>query len=365
VKYGLESPVSRILEQVKRLNPVKKLLVINYSMDDSDPLLAHQIAAVRALASNFSTVHVITGHRGIGAIQKNVTIENLHWDKNSKIKNIVMLYRRTLPLLKKRDVVVFSHMTDVQCAFIAPATKILGIKHYLWYAHKTYSMYLRWSKFWVDGIITSTRGSCPIQSDGVYLIGQALDPDELNFTPKSPNEFKKGVHIGRFDSSKNVHLIAETCNAIQLERQNLTFTQIGDPSNANALKYANEFQVRFKKEIEIQRFSILPSISRFDLASTLSLFDFFIHAYQGSLDKTLVEATLIGLPVITINAEYHREFGTWSGKINPSLLEEYLAAASSSPANLFNELEKRRKIAVDNHSIINWKKKLLNILLYP
>ncbi len=44
----------------------------------------------------------------------------------------------------------------------------------------------------------------------------------------------------------------------------------------------------------------------------LQTYDCFIHSFQGSLDKTIVEATFLGLPVITINNEYRNIFGSWN-----------------------------------------------------
>lgn len=343
--------------------PVSQLLIINYSMDDSDPLLAHQIEAVRVLASSFTQVHVVTSRRGTGSVPDNVTIDNIRWGSNSSFRNILNLYKSTIPFLTKRGVVVFSHMTDVQCALIAPLTRFLKVRHFLWYAHTTYSKFLWWSQIWVDGIITSTRGSCPVPGRKVYPIGQALDPEIFYFSPKVANRFEKGVHIGRFDKSKNISLIAKVCEELLLENRKLTFTQIGNPSTSSALSYAEDFKVRYASQIADGRFAMLPSIARSELLDTLKKFDFFIHAYQGSLDKTLIEATMIGLPVITINREYHIEFGTWSHELSPTLMQEYLAARSIPPSKMVEILERRRQKSVNHHSISKWKEKLLNILV--
>ncbi len=73
--------------------PINKLLIINYSLDESDPLLAHQLAAVQTMATKFDSVHVITGHRGTGFIPENVIIRNIEWRSGSKIKKIFHLLK--------------------------------------------------------------------------------------------------------------------------------------------------------------------------------------------------------------------------------------------------------------------------------
>ena len=90
--------------------------------------------------------------------------------------------------------------------------------------------------------------------------------------------------------------------------------------------------------------------------------DVFIHAFQGSLDKTLIEATLAGLPVITINNEYLNEFGTWSQRNTSIDLDNEFSAFMSSPNDQIAKLCKtRQQIAITKHSFDQWQTQLLRI----
>jgi glycosyltransferase involved in cell wall biosynthesis len=342
---------------------VRELVVINYSMDENDPLLAHQIEAVRSLSQSFSKVTVITSRRGEGKVPLNVDVIDLKWGQRTTIGNLYNFLRLVIPLISRRNVVVFSHMTDVQAAIIAPFARLLGVPHFQWYAHKTLSKYLKWSSLWVNGIITSTPGSCPISGNKVTSIGQALIPKSFDFILRDKNELSRALHIGRFDPSKNIDLIGETCAKILAEGLPLTFTQIGNSSTLKSKTYASGFQDKYEVFINKKVFILMPSIPRYEIVNYMRLNDFFIHAYEGSLDKTLIEATLSGLPVITLNPEYRAEFGTWSQKRSPSLYDEFQAVKNLQISDLQRELLRRRKECENNHSLENWTRKLVAILI--
>jgi len=101
------------------------------------------------------------------------------------------------------------------------------------------------------------------------------------------------------------------------------------------------------------------------IPKTLLEADCFIHAFEGSLDKTLVEATFSALPVITINNEYRQIFGSWNLN-NPSnkgsLEDEALSLFAIPEDRLEIEIDRRYKIAVNNHEILGWVDRLVRIL---
>lgn len=331
-------------------------------MDDNDPLLAHQIEAVRALAAHFEAVWVISNHRGSGEVPRNVFVKSLDWQSNRDFKNIARFLRLVIPLILKKEVVIFSHMTDVQAAVISPLTKILKKRHIQWYAHKTYSPYLKFSKLFVDGIVTSTEGSCPVSGTKVHPIGQAIIPASFPFNPKIKNSLDKAVHIGRFDPSKNLKLLAQCCVSLSHSFPNISFTQIGNSTTAKANQYSNEFALEFADAISARQIILKDSIPRSHISEVLMKYDFFIHGYEGSLDKSLLEATLCGIPVLTLNPEFLKEFGSWSGLDNPSLIDEFMALKDLNSDERLKVLEIRRARSENNHSLKNWTRNLLNNL---
>lgn len=348
-----ECPTSRKL---------RNLVVFNYAMDVNDPIFSHQEQAVRALSPFFTEVLVFTNRLGSVSQPKNVKIIDLKWKAHRPFRNIARFLVTVVPRLR-RNQIIFSHMTEVQSAIIAPLTKFLSIDHHLWYAHKSLSPYLRWNQFWINSILTSTAGSCPISSNKVFLIGQAIDTKQFQFLAKSHRSFSRGVHIGRFDSSKKIEEIVNSIQCLRSMGYPVSITQIGSPSSQEFQEYEERIRSLYQQPIHEEWFTLAPSIPRAQINSLLSNFDFFIHAFEGSLDKTLIEATLSGIPVISTNLEYSKDFGSWTGATTLNLVDEYIAITSLSDFDLSKELQRRYAVAASKHSLAQWTDRLVSHLL--
>jgi glycosyltransferase involved in cell wall biosynthesis len=250
-------------------------------------------------------------------------------------------------------------MTEVQNLMLAPFARIFRTPIYLWYAHMSLSPYLRISYFLSNGIITSTKFSCPIKGSKVFEIGQAIDSVTFN-GPEFHGPIRKLIHLGRFDESKNISALIETVSGMRYEYPELTLEIIGTASNFKNQGYANSI---LKKHTEEKWLTFRPSIPRAQVPDKLTESDCFIHAYEGSLDKILVEATLMRRPVVTRNHGYLEEFGTWSDSIPTSLELELISLLKMSEREVTIEVNRRREIATNNHDISSWVEKLNSILI--
>ena len=334
-------------------------------MDENDPILSQQNQVVSRLVDYYAKVTVITGRIGQYQEFPNLTVINSNWIEGKNITNALRFLYKTIPILIwKRPQVIFSHMTEVQSFLISLISYFLRIKHFLWYAHKSRSFFLWWNHKLLNGIITSTLGSCPIGGSKIHVIGQAVDSLQFPLRKLRNLEIIKLIHIGRFDRSKNVSLIIEEVQSARKSLPKLMLTLIGSSSNSEEQKYADAIQIKSRSAVMGGWLNFKSSVSRSDTPSILKNNDCFIHAYQGSLDKTLIEATLVGLPVVTINFEYHAEFGSWdnTGKTQTTLSEQIQYLSTLPADNLASELMLRREIAVEKHSLERWIEKLMKVL---
>lgn len=339
------------------------LLILNYCMDLDDPALSHQVEAVNNLATSFSKVTVITGRVGRMLVKENVDVISLNWKQGNPVRNMIGLFREVSHLLKDIDV-VFSHMTEVQSFLVSPITRWRHIPHYLWYAHAHKSFFLFISHKFVNGIITSTSGSCPIKGNRVHVVGQAINPKVFFRDIPTHSYISNLCHVGRFDESKNIAEIIEVVNNLRQINSELHLTLVGNPSNRKQELYAADLKQRYINFVESGWLTFKPSIPRDKLPQFLGNQDLFIHAYRGSLDKTLIEATLFGMPVITVNEEYLSEFGRWGElKLTGSnLLHEAQAFFLTSDTHRKSELERRQNEALENHGLEQWAAKISKIL---
>ncbi len=338
-----------------------RLIVMNYAMDENNPIFSHQAQAVQALSPHFDEVTVITGSVGKYSVPSNVNVISTHWVAGKKLVSIIKFWFVASRHIFSKNVVIFSHMTEVQSALISPFTKILRIPHWLWYAHKSKSKYLNWCLVALNGIITSTPGSCPVSGDKVLPIGQGVNP--ADFMPSVDRPVFKTfdlIHVGRFDPSKNIPEIIQVCKKFVAAGTKLTFTQVGSPSTSDYRKIAEEITA---ENCTLPWLEFHPSVPRKELSLRLSASFAMIHAYRGSLDKTLVEATMQEVPVITVNQEYLDIFGSWSKNKNPDLDTELEAVMRISSESLKKELSRRRTIALKFHSLNQWADSVAEILI--
>lgn len=345
---------------------MKELVLINFVMDARNSLLSHQYEVALKFANIFEKVTVISGNNAGGELPSNVSIQNLNWDAGRNTRNTFKLLRVAIPILikKRGDAVVFCHMTDVQSAILGPITWALHIRHYLWYAHKHPSKFLLIASKFVDGVVTSTEGSCPIKGKKVFCIGQGINLE--NFTAlfeKQEFSIRNLVHVGRFDASKNISMLMDVARDLRGTHPDLTFTQIGSPSTPVAEGYFQNTILKFSEDLDEGWLQIKGSIKRIELPNELRKFDLFLHAYSGSLDKTLIEATLSGLPVVTVNEEFLNEFGRWNNVGDFSLKSEILFINSLAIEELNKELGRRYQLAKKRHSLDGWIASLSSIFL--
>lgn len=341
----------------------KKLLILNYSMDEADRIFSHQQQIVAGLGSYWGEIHVITGKVGSYSSLPNVFVYNSGWVPGKRLGSVFRFLRIFLKVTQQNDFhAIFSHMTEVQSFLIAPFCRFMKFRHFLWYAHASHSKYLKFVAFFANKIITSTPGSCPITGGKVLAIGQSVNEKQFKFIDLENKPLLNSVHFGRLDKSKGIQEIIDLSSKIRTKHPGFTLTLIGNPSNAENLEWANEIRNRYASESNWVRF--VAGANRSELPELIGRFDVMLHAFQGSLDKTLIEATMVGIPVVTLNREYHKEFGSWSTESNSSSLEnELLAVLNLDFTQLKSRLEFRRAMAVKNHSFDTWIAKLNQVFL--
>jgi glycosyltransferase involved in cell wall biosynthesis len=334
-------------------------------MDSADPIFSHQQQAVLELSKHWGEIHVITGKIGTLVPRSNVFVYNTDWLPGRNLKNILNFVRVFLSVIKAtRASVIFSHMTEVQSSIIAIYCKLKRLKHYLWYAHASRSKFLNFVSLLATGIITSTPGSCPINGNKINVIGQSIDEKQFKRKIISSNKSLRFVHFGRLDESKGIQEIIDSVLAIRIFEPDITLSFIGNPSNQKNTSWADQLKSRYKAETTWLEFH--PAVQRSELPMALANYDLMVHAFRGSLDKTLVEATMVGIPVATVNLEYIRIFGLWGAQQDLesiSLSNEISAIMALNQGQLELQLNSRRLLAIKNHSMTNWVCKLNQILM--
>jgi glycosyltransferase involved in cell wall biosynthesis len=335
-------------------------------MDEEDQLLSHQAEIVNLIAREFDHISVLTGRIGKVTIPSNVTLKSYNWVRSKKISNVFNLIKSYIQIKKGNDIsIVFSHMTFMQSLVILPITKFQKVKHYLWYAHKSKNIYLQFSARFFNGLITSTRDSCPVKNGNVYPIGQTINSDK--FTPKNLIDYpiRKLVHIGRFDPIKNVSEIIRVVEKSRVHFPNLTLEIIGSASSISSTKYEQEVKSQFVHSVTQGWLKFFPGVSREEIPYILEKSHAFIHSCNAALDKVILEANLSNVPVITSNEEFIKSFGSWTENNNVKsidLLDELNAALNTPKSELEKIVNQRYLETLANHELRGWTTRLLKVI---
>ena len=348
----------------RRVISKSNLLVFNFVMDRNDPLLSHQYEAVTGLAKNFDKITVITGRLGAVTPNPKIQIISTNWVQGHLIRNLMKLFLKAIPEIMHGDFQsVFFHMTDLQCALLSPLIRLRRRKQFLWYAHTFKSKYLVFASNWVTGVVTSTSGSCPLTGEIVWPIGQAIDEEKFRPISFDVLDFNKLIHIGRFDKSKNINRLISSAEELRRTFSKIELTIIGSTANKESQIWADELILQSKQKVEMGWLNFKEAIPREEFPIEMAKNGCFFHYYLGSLDKTLIEATMLCVPVVTMNSEYISIFGSWSKYSSSDLGDEYHAFRSLSTDEIRDELAKRLQIARDHHSLRHWVDQLTALLL--
>jgi glycosyltransferase involved in cell wall biosynthesis len=283
-----------------------------------------------------------------------VVLHQVDFSNCTSVKKIYRLLRCIREIANSESVdEVFYFMTDLFALIAGPYFKLSGVRQVLWYAHAHNSVYLRFAAPFMDIICSSTKGSIPLKGKKIKLVGQMVDSRLFPMMKSRGKSPLKLVHVGRLDPSKNIHMLIAAFENLSRFFPQLTLHFYGAPSNTKSEIYIKNILGENENLLRKQNVKFFPSVPRNELSDLYKDYGIFVHAFTGSLDKTLIEATLSGLPVASINREFAKEFGTW-GKDGSSIENEIRTLLVSERSLVDREVERRRVLAEKNHSLESW-----------
>jgi glycosyltransferase involved in cell wall biosynthesis len=342
------------------------LIIVTYSMSSNSLVFSHQRETVIALSKSFKSIDVLTSETCTLPLPANVRVTEIPWVKGSNVLNFLNIILVALPvLIKNRDSILFNYMTDVHAALLSPLAWLLRRRHVLWYAHASSSAYLIFSSFFVSKIVSSTPGSCNLRINRkkVVFINQGIKQTDFPFESRRFKSFHRLFYYGRFDRSKNIHLFKDLVIELNQKKITYNFEAFGQPVSLDSESYVRSLRTTSNSHRELKFQEPIP---RKYIPEVSKKFDVFINLFTGSLDKTLIEVTLMGLPVVTWNQEFCNEFGTWSGAKPLNSLafikDEIYFLNSMDENEIQTEIWRRYQLAVKNHTFDGWIFRLLFVL---
>jgi glycosyltransferase involved in cell wall biosynthesis len=190
-------------------------------------------------------------------------------------------------------------MNQIYVILGAPFWRLWGKKIGLWYTHGTVSASLRLAEKLTQYIFTASAEGCQMKSDKITITGHGIDAS--HFRPDT--SIKKDIDlitVGRIAESKNLICLVSILKQLQTA-QKITLTIVGIAVTEEEKQYQKELQNEIKTLGLEDRVSLVGKVSQSNLPDLLNRTKMFVTVAQnGSLDKAILEAMAVGLPIVSM-----------------------------------------------------------------
>jgi len=282
-----------------------KLLVVNFVMDESSPVLAWQQGVATRLAARCERVVVLTERVVRSPLPANVEVHRVPRILTTPLRVLGARWLMNIPVwrwcARERFDAVFVHMNADWVYRLAPCWRRFRVPVLLWYAHGTVTPRLHRAHQHASCVITSTPEGFRIPSSKVRIIGQGVDTDLFVPAANRPDTATI-VAVGRVSRRKRVDLMLETLAWLKTHAPEHPFKLriIGPTLTRDDERYAAELEqmvssaglrdlVTFEGPLPV---AALPEI----YASS------FLHlnlSETGSMDKAILESLASGCLTLT------------------------------------------------------------------
>jgi glycosyltransferase involved in cell wall biosynthesis len=363
-KKKLAEEMGRFEESVtkrKGQNTSVGLLICVEAVDKNDPLMGYFTTWLNEAAKKFSKIVVLTLRAGEYDLPQNVSVyrlkEKYNSDLLSRLEIIIKLFYYSIKFRKQYDG-VFSRGEPKYIILCGWLWRLMGKKTVLFFAHYKTSGLAKIANKIAHLTVTSVPEAANDLS--AIPIGQAIDADNFQFSKSINNQsgVKNFLVFGRVSEVKRVVEIVQAFK--QANTVNSTLTIVG-----KAL--TEEYGVKVRQEIsDTPNIKwIAENVAYENVPALYQDFDILINATPGSLDKTIVEASMSGLLVIATSGGYGRVLGEDGEYLNPQdadkLSKTIERISGMSPVDINMIATKVRFNVVNMHSLAGNVNRLYNL----
>lgn len=290
----------------------KNLLIVTQTVDEKDSNLGFFCGWLREFSKNADQVYVIANKVGDYNFPENIKVFSLGKERGSS--RIVRFLRYWFYLLKYLPKVraVFFHMCPEYVVYGGFLARLYGKKLGMWYLHKSKNLKLVLANILANTIFTAHKDGYPIKSNKVVVTGHGINIDFSMFKPgpKNINEnFLKFLTVGRISESKDLLILIKATILLLKEKNKwgrAKLTIVGEPYLKEDKEYLDKLNNYLKeKKPENLRVDFEGKVLHKDMPIYYADADLLLNASKtGGVDKAVLEAMAMGLPVITSNSAF-------------------------------------------------------------
>src|SRR3989344_624291 len=290
-----------------------RLLIITQKVDSSDHNLGFFVRWIEEFAKHCASVTVICLENGNYHLLNNIRVLSLGKEGlkiNDKGLRILLKLQYALRFLRyivferKNYDGVFVHMNPEYVLLGGLLWRLLRKQVGFWYTHKSKRL-LQSALIFIDHVFTPSLGSFPIMTKKERIVGHGIDtklflPRASGRTPGSPPIILSDT---RLTPSKHVERTIEISRELQKLGVRHFFNIIGAPITEEDMAYEKRLREEISKEnLPVAFIGGVPFALVPDYYGKANLF--INHSNVGALNKTVLQAMSMNIPVLTSNESY-------------------------------------------------------------
>ena len=354
-----------------------KLLILTQKVDINDDILGFFHGWIKEFAKHCEKVTVICLQKGEYELPENVKVLSLGKEKLlncyiAKLLYCLRFYKYIWQERKNYDS-VFVHMNSEYVVVGGWFWRLCGKKIVLWYTHRLVDLKLRISEKLANNIITVSPEGFGLDSSKIKIFGHGIDAEK--FKVQSPKLKISGnlyniIYVGRISKIKNQEMLIKSA-AILLERdfKNFIIKFIGGPVTPDDQIYLAKLK-KLSNSLGLNKHIVfLDKISYDSIPKYYESADVNINLCPtGGLDKAVLEAMAMEIPVLATNTGFIKEFGKYANDLfvkendETDLADKLGVLASKDPEYLKEMGSYLRQQVVEYHNLNNLIRYISNVI---
>lgn len=347
------------------------LLLFNLATDADDPLLGFTTYWINGLATYYERIDVVTMRSGHLAVASNVYVWSVGKERGyGEPRRAVEFYRIVTRLRRERRYdACFAHMMPLFAVMGSPLLHNVPIT--LWYTHQQAHAILRAATRVSARVVTAARGSFPLPTDKLRVLGHGIDTDF--FAPNGANAAPSGAegdscyvaHVARLTSIKHQSTLIRALADVPDARA----VFVGDvPPETNA-GYRDELMALASDLDVADRVTFAGNQPREGVRNWLREAAVAVNlSPAGLFDKAALEGMAVGVPTI-LGADVFDDLLDGDQRLRIPSPDDHTALAARlntllalSPAERRAIGEKLRERVIAAHSLDRLIERLVQVL---
>lgn len=346
-----------------------RLLILTQVIDEKDPALGFFHRWVEEFARLVSSVEVLCLREGTHSLPKNVRVWSL--GKERGVGRLGYVFRFYAFIWAHRDDydAVFIHMNSEYLVLGGALWRLLGKKTLLWHTHKSMTLIHRIGEKLVDVVATASPESYRLSSKKLHVLGHGIDTEE--FSPGKPKDdgVFRIITTGRITRVKGLETLLDSAPTLREKGVKCEILIIGGPVTKDDRDHLDLLKGKVRSLGLVDAVRFVGSVSHGEILPYLQGADVFVNCSQtGSLDKAVLEAMAVGVPVLTSNDGLTSALGAYAERLMfrhgdaTELGKKLFAIKELSPTSREELSEGLRRIVTEEHSLQRLVPRMVKLL---